>query len=614
MNAARPPGVELRPAIAAAALLVGQQVAARATRDALFLSNFPVTSLPVMSAAAAALSVAATLGASRAAARRSPARLVPLALGLSAAAFLVEWGLSLGGAPRVAAVAVYLHHAALGAVLVSGFWLLVTERFDPYAARHAMGAIGAGASLGGVAGGVLTWAAAKALTPGGMLALLAAVSAAGTLSVRALASGTPAGEAPRAHGVPPPSSALRLLRRGPLLPALAALVALTALLDVVLDYLLAVGATRQLGGGAALMSFFALFHAVTGVLALLAQVTVVGPLLTRLGPAWTLAAPALATAVGAMAALVWPGLAAIVALRGGHATLRNSAFRSGYELLYTPLPEAEKRPAKVIVDVACDRIGGIAGSLAVMLVLALAGERSPAVLVGVVAACAGATLALTPVLRRGYVGALAGSLRASSGPGDAPSIVDPATLLTLASVHAQAPSLLGEAGRAGGESVLPADPLVRATADLRSGDARRIAGVLARGELDPRLVPHVIPLLARDSLFEAAAGSLRRAAPRCTGQLVDSLLDASLEPVIRRRVARVLRGVPTQRSADGLLLALDDPRFDMRYRCAQALLRVRQQDPALAVPAARVLERAARDAGQAGQSPRHLEHCFTLLA
>jgi hypothetical protein len=95
---------------------------------------------------------------------------------------------------------------------------------------------------------------------------------------------------------------------------------------------------------------------------------------------------------------------------------------------------------------------------------------------------------------------------------------------------------------------------------------------------------------------------------------VDSLLDASLEPVIRRRVARVLRGVPTQRSADGLLLALDDPRFDMRYRSAQALLRVRQQDPGLAVPAARVLERAALDAAQAGQSPRHLEHCFTLLA
>jgi len=150
-------------------------------------------------------------------------------------------------------------------------------------------------------------------------------------------------------------------------------------------------------------------------------------------------------------------------------------------------------------------------------------------------------------------------------------------------------------------------------ADLRSGDARRVSGVLMGRELDARLVPHVIPLLARDALFEAAATALRRAAPRCTGQLVDALLDPSLEAGIRRRVARVLRGVPTQRSADGLLLGLDDARFDLRYRCAQALLRVRTQNPTVVLPAARVIERAVRDAAQAGQSPRHLEHCFTLL-
>jgi hypothetical protein len=155
--------------------------------------------------------------------------------------------------------------------------------------------------------------------------------------------------------------------------------------------------------------------------------------------------------------------------------------------------------------------------------------------------------------------------------------------------------------------------VLAAIADLRSDDPVRIAGALAPGEVDVRLIPHAIPLLARDGLFETVAASLRRAAPRCTGQLVDALLDPQLEPIVRRRVARVLKSVPTQRAADGLLLGLGDARFDLRYRCAQALLRIRAQNPALVVPSARIVEITAAEAAHAGESPRHLEHCFTLL-
>jgi hypothetical protein len=217
------------------------------------------------------------------------------------------------------------------------------------------------------------------------------------------------------------------------------------------------------------------------------------------------------------------------------------------------------------------------------------------------------------MLRRGYVGALASSLRSGAASLDTPEIVDPATLLTLASLSAS-PIRSRDATATPGSEAAWRDPLLAAIADLRSEDPGRIAGVLSAGELDVRLVPHVIPLLARDGLFEPVSGSLRAAAPRCTGQLVDALLDAQLEPVVRRRVARVLKGVPTQRAADGLVLGLGEPRFDLRYRSAQALLRVRAHNASIAVPAARILEIAAHEAAHAGDSPRHLEHCFTLLA
>ena len=68
----------------AAFLLIANQVASRAVRDALFLSAFEVRSLPLVMGAAA---IAALVGAeilSRALARRSPARVVPAAAALSA--------------------------------------------------------------------------------------------------------------------------------------------------------------------------------------------------------------------------------------------------------------------------------------------------------------------------------------------------------------------------------------------------------------------------------------------------------------------------------------------------------------------------------------------------
>src|SRR6185295_15104520 len=133
-------------AMVAAGALVAQQVAGKATRDALFLSSFPVSLVPAAMIAAAVASVFAVLGFSAALARRPPARVVPAVLGGATVLLLGEWWLS-AVAPRLAAAAVYLHMAVLGAPVVSAFWSLITERFDPYTAKRVMGRLGLGASL-----------------------------------------------------------------------------------------------------------------------------------------------------------------------------------------------------------------------------------------------------------------------------------------------------------------------------------------------------------------------------------------------------------------------------------------------------------------------------------
>jgi ATP/ADP translocase len=70
---------------------------------------------------------------------------------VSAAAHLIEWTLPVHDT-RVAAT-VYLHVAGFGALLLSGFWSLVSELFDTNEAKSSYGLIAAAGTLGGLAGG-----------------------------------------------------------------------------------------------------------------------------------------------------------------------------------------------------------------------------------------------------------------------------------------------------------------------------------------------------------------------------------------------------------------------------------------------------------------------------
>ena len=140
----RQPGLLAAPLTAAA--LIAQQVASNAVRDALFLTWFPVTSLPYFMAGAAILAIPAAESSGRLLARFGPARVVPFILALNSALFLAEWSL-LGAHPRVASGLLYVHASVLGAIGISAFWSLLNERFDPHAAKPLMARVAAAAAL-----------------------------------------------------------------------------------------------------------------------------------------------------------------------------------------------------------------------------------------------------------------------------------------------------------------------------------------------------------------------------------------------------------------------------------------------------------------------------------
>ncbi|HEX5634522.1 MAG TPA: hypothetical protein VFX50_14875, partial [Gemmatimonadales bacterium] len=251
-------------ATGAAGALVAQQVVGKALRDTLFVGTFGVERLPYAMIAAALLSGGLVLALSRAGAGRSARRLSLAALLLSAVLFLVAWGVA-GLSPRGAAVLTYLQAGVLSGASVSLFWSLVSEGADPYTARASVPRIMAGATLGGVLGGVATWQASAWLRPSDLLPLGAALNVAALGAVSRLRDEG----APRARPHGDGEGWRAFVRELPYLRALAFVVVAGAVTQAILDYLLASAAVASIGTGPPLLSFFALFQTAVGVLSFL---------------------------------------------------------------------------------------------------------------------------------------------------------------------------------------------------------------------------------------------------------------------------------------------------------------------------------------------------------
>jgi hypothetical protein len=164
----------VRVAAAVSGLIIAFQVAGRATRDALFLSTHDVTALPRMILIASAVAIVAAVLMARPLTRFGPHRAVTALFAASAILLLAEWAL-MATVPALVAILLFLHINAVGALLVSGFWSAINERFDPRSARKAIGTIGAAGTVGGLIGGLIAERAAVLLSVAAMLPLLAAL-------------------------------------------------------------------------------------------------------------------------------------------------------------------------------------------------------------------------------------------------------------------------------------------------------------------------------------------------------------------------------------------------------------------------------------------------------
>lgn len=618
--------------------VIASQVAGKATRDALFLSEFPVSALPIMLIVSASLSIAAVLLTARAMSRWGPIRIIPPFYLVSAILLLVEWAIAVRS-PRFASVIVYLHISSLGSILISGFWSIVNEHFDPRTARQQIGRIVGLSTVGGLFGGIV---AERAGATNNLLWLLPLVGALHAMCGLFLFRLRPAGGEPatRAHAPastrePGHESGLRVILRVDYLRNIALVVWLGNVAATLIDYVFKAHATQSFTDGAQLVRFFAVFYTLVSVLTLVVQAGASRYLLQKIGIANAVAARPALVAVGGLAVLPVFGLASAAVLRAAEAVMQSSLFRSGYELLFAPVLPREKRSAKLIVDVGADRLGDVVGGVLVRAVIFLpAAVASPLLLVlAVIISVVGFVIART--LRRGHIRTLEKSLLARA---DVLQIRDddPAGAQTMMmdsfagvdlslSLHDLDASRIREASAARlpdtdsksapstDTAPLPfvvSDPEIESLVALRSGDLRRVRSELnKRRTLSPVLAAQTISLLAWNEATAWATSALAKSAGAVTGQLVDRLLDTDEDFAIRRRIPRVLSASTTQRACDGLVGALADKRFEVRFQSARALSRIKQLQPGLHIDAAMVYATVTRETQSASfqDDPRLLD-------
>lgn len=289
-----------------------------------------------------------------------------------AGSLLVFWVLFRTEAQWVSA-GFYLFGQIFGTLLLSQFWTLANEIYNPRQARRLFGFIGGGASLGGMVGSGLAAVAAPSASTGGLLLMSALALTATVLIVIAIARGERAekvvaeGEEDRAAGW---TDAWRLIRDSPDLRHIVLLVGFAAGGAIILDQQLNMAAEEFRGGDEnSITAFLASVRFVLSVVALVIQVFLVKQIYRLLGVG--IALLILPVSLGLTASIVllsgalWaPALASIV-----DRSIRYTVDRTTREFFFLPLPPTLRRRVKAFVDVTVDRAArGFAAALVLLLI------------------------------------------------------------------------------------------------------------------------------------------------------------------------------------------------------------------------------------------------------
>ena len=297
---------------------------------------------------------------------------LPVTQAAQALLLVVFWFLFQTGANWVS-IAFYLLVFVLGILLISQFWTLANDIYDPRQARRLFGFIGGGASLGGAAGAALTALAVREVGTDNLLLVSAAALGGCVIIVTAIGSHAKltadvgAGVVRQRGGG---SEMYRILRDSRHLQVIALIIGFAAIGATIVEQQLNMAAEAIQGSSSTdlITGFLAEVTFYLSIVSFIIQIGLTGQIHRSLGLLFALLV--LPMSLGATATIIllngvlWaPAVARVV-----DTSLRYSLDKTTREVLFLPLPSDIKYKVKPFIDVTMDRL---AKSLGALLILAL---------------------------------------------------------------------------------------------------------------------------------------------------------------------------------------------------------------------------------------------------
>ena len=298
---------------------------------------------------------------------------LPMTLGGLVALLVVFW-LWFQSGSQWASTGFYFFGLILGILVISQFWTLANEVYDPRQAKRLFGFIGGGASLGGIAGSSLSLQA-KAIGTTNLLLVSAALMTVCLVLVvaiikreRPIIKGSLTGG--EDEGVSS-SEALKLLRDSKHLQTIALIIAFAAIGAAIVEQQLnmATEAAKGQGNTDSITSFLGEVQLYTSIIGFVIQVWLVSKIQRYLGIGFALLILPISLGLTGSFMLINGALLAPMIARVIDTSLRYTVDKTTREILFLPLPNDLKQQAKPFIDVTVDRFAKGLGALLVLVMI-----------------------------------------------------------------------------------------------------------------------------------------------------------------------------------------------------------------------------------------------------
>ena len=356
-------GGDKRTVVLSAALLffiITAFIILKATRDALFLSRYPAKYLPYAMGANTIISALAAALYLRLSKYVTIDRIVQASFVIFIGGTLLLWREFIHHYHFLSAIA-YLWIGIFGTLAPVQAWSLISTRFLTREAKSSIGLIGAGGTLGGVVGGLISrWMSSRhtvaTLLPVACVMIFAALVSAFLMK-----------RSEEQEQVAPTTSASTSSIRRQTIILLFSAVAIGTIVSAFMDFQFKTLAQREWTSAAQLAHFFGSFYAILGIVTLFVQLIGIPIFMRRFGVASSLSVLPLSLLTVNTALLLTRVFPAVVALRGTEEVFRFSIDRSALEILYVAIPQQIRIRLKGIIDTIAVRIAD--GGASILLIV-----------------------------------------------------------------------------------------------------------------------------------------------------------------------------------------------------------------------------------------------------